>query len=286
MTVATASPPTRGRRRRPTRAIQPAVAIALVVLLLGVPFWLVIATAGKDRAEALDPNLAPPTHWHLVENIATVFDQGRMIPAFLGSVLIMVVSVAGVLVLGSMAAWVLGRRRGRAIAFVYALGISGIVLPPAVVTLVLLLRELGLAGTAVGMIGVYMGMYTSTVIFFTTGFVRTIPVELEEAARVDGAGPVRVFFRIILPLLGPTIATATILICLYVWNDVFYALFVVGGRIDTLPLNLYQVASSGLYLQNWHLIFAYIILMSLPLLITFVVMQRRIISGITSGAVK
>ena len=281
MTVATSQV-----RRRPARLIQPAVAIALVVLLLGVPFWLVIATAGKDQAEALNPNLAPPTHWHLFGNFATVFDQGRMIPAFLGSVLIMAASVAGVLILGSMAAWVLGRRRGKGIAFVYALGISGIVLPPAVVTLVLLLRQLGLAGTAVGMIGVYMGMYLSTVIFFTTGFVRTIPVELEEAARVDGAGPVRVFFRIILPLLGPTIATATILICLYVWNDVFYALFVIGGRIDTLPLNLYQVASSGLYLQNWHLIFAYIILMSLPLLITFVVMQRKIISGITSGAVK
>jgi raffinose/stachyose/melibiose transport system permease protein len=294
MTVATASPRAagtgparRGRRTsRPTRLIQPAVAIALVALLLGVPFWLVIATAGKDQAEALNPNLAPPARWHLAGNFATVFDQGRMIPAFLGSVLIMAVSVAGVLVLGSMAAWVLGRRRGKGIAFVYALGISGIVLPPAVVTLVLLLRELGLAGTAAGMIGVYMGMYMSTVIFFTTGFVRTIPVELEEAARVDGAGPARVFFRIILPLLGPTIATATILICLYVWNDVFYALFVIGGRIDTLPLNLYQVASSGLYLQNWHLIFAYIILMSLPLLITFVVMQRKIISGITSGAVK
>lgn len=293
MTVATASPPAtepsparRRKSRRPARLIQPVGAIALVVLLLGVPFWLVVATAGKDQADALNPNLAPPTHWQLFGNFATVFGQGRMIPAFLGSVLIMAVSVAGVLILGSMAAWVLGRRRGRGIAFVYALGISGIVLPPAVVTLVLLLRELGLAGTAVGMIGVYMGMYMSTVIFFTTGFVRTIPVELEEAARVDGAGPVRVFFRIILPLLGPTIATATILICLYVWNDVFYALFVIGGRIDTLPLNLYQVASSGLYLQNWHLIFAYIILMSLPLLITFVVMQRRIISGITSGAVK
>ncbi|MGN7861226.1 carbohydrate ABC transporter permease [Microbacterium sp. 22303] len=280
---------TRRRTRsplRPSRLIQPIVAILLVVVLLGVPFWLVVVTAGKDQAEALNPSLALPSTWQLFQNFATVFDQGRMIPAFLGSLLIMVPSVFGVLLLGAMASWILGRRRSKTIAFVYALGISGIVLPPAVVTIVLLLRQLGLAGTAVGMIGVYMGMYLSTVIFFVTGFVRTVPVELEEAARVDGAGPVKVFFRIILPLLGPTLATATILICLYIWNDVFYALFVVGGRLDTLPLNLYQVASSGLYLQNWHLIFAYIILMSLPLLITFAVMQRRIISGITSGAVK
>jgi len=246
----------------------------------------VIATAGKDQAEALNPNLAPPSQWQLFENFATVFQQGRMVPAFLGSVLIMVASVAAVLVLGSMAAWILARRRGKSIAFIYALAISGIVLPPAVVTIVMLLRQLGLAGTAAGMIGVYVGTYMSTVIFFVTGFVRTIPTELEEAARVDGAKPIHIFVRIILPLLGPTIATATILICLYVWNDVFYALFVNGGRLDTLPLNLYQVASSGLYLQNWHLIFAYIILMSLPLLLTFVFMQRKIISGITSGAVK
>lgn len=268
------------------RILQPIAAIGAAVVLLGVPFWLVITTAGKNQAEALNPNMSLPSQWQLFQNFATAFADGKMLAAFGGSILVMVPAVVGVLVLGSMAAWVLGRRASMPLAFLYALAISGIVLPPAVVTIVLLLRQLGLAGTAAGMIGVYMGMYLSTVIFFVTGFVRTIPIELEEAARVDGASPFRVFWTIILPLLVPVLATATILICLYIWNDVFYALFVIGGRLDTLPLNLFQVASSGLYLQNWHLIFAYIILMSLPLLITFMVAQRRIISGITSGAVK
>lgn len=271
------------RRRLP---LQPIIAILAAVLALGVPFWMVIVTASKDQAEAINPNLALPTHWQFFQNIAQVFTDGRIPVAFIGSLLVMVPAVVIVLVCGSMASWILARRTSRVGSFVYALCISGIVLPPAVVTIVLLLRQLGLAGTAIGMICAYAGMYMSTVIFFVTGFVRTIPVELEEAARIDGAGPFRVFLRVILPLLTPTLATATILICLYIWNDVFYALFVVGGRLDTLPLNLYQVASSGLYLQNWHLIFAYIILMSLPLLITFVVLQRKIISGITSGAVK
>jgi raffinose/stachyose/melibiose transport system permease protein len=279
------SAPTRARIR-PTRIVQPIAAVLAAVVLLGIPFWIVVMTAGKDQASALAPNLEPPTQWHLLDNFATVITDGRMLAALGGSLLVMVPAVIGVLVLGSMAAWILGRRSSRWLAFVYALAISGIVLPPAVVTIVLLLRQLGLAGTAIGMIGVYMGMYLSTVIFFVTGFVRTIPVELEEAARVDGASPVRVFVKIILPLLMPVLATATILICLYIWNDVFYALFVVGGRLDTLPLNLFQVASAGLYLQNWHLIFAYIILMSLPLLVTFMIAQRKIISGITSGAVK
>jgi len=279
---------TTSARRSPRlgRIVQPVFAVALAVALLGIPFAVVILTAAKTQGEALNPNLVFPRHWLLLQNIETVLDQGRMLPALGGSILVMVPSVAVVLILGSMASWILARRKGRLTGFIYAAAISGIILPPAVVTIVLLLRYLGLSGTAIGMICVYAGMYMSTVIFFVTGFVRTIPPDLEEAARIDGASPVRVFVQVILPLLRPTLATATILICLYIWNDVFYALFVVGGRLDTLPLNLFQVASAGLYLQNWHLIFAYIILMSLPLLITFTVMQRRIIAGVTSGAVK
>jgi raffinose/stachyose/melibiose transport system permease protein len=266
--------------------LQPVVTIALVLTIIGVPLWLVVMTAAKPQGEALNPNLSPPHHWQLLENLRTVWTQGGVPDAFFGSLLIVVPAVAGVLTFGSMAAWILARRASRFTAALYALAISGIVLPPAVVTVVLLLRQLGIAGTAIGMIGVYMGIYMSTVVFFVTGFVRTIPESLEEAARIDGAGPVMVFWRIVLPMLRPVLATATILICLYVWNDVFYAFFVIGGRMDTLPLNLFRVASAGLYLNNWHLIFAYVILMSLPLVAVFAVAQRRIISGITSGAVK
>jgi raffinose/stachyose/melibiose transport system permease protein len=266
--------------------LQPAVVLLTVAVVIGVPMWLVVVTAGKSQGEALTPNLDLPSQWQLTDNVREVWDRGRVPSAFFGSLLVVAPSVFGVLVLGSMAAWVLARRVGRSFAMLYAAGISGIVLPPAVVTIVLLLRQLGLAGTPIGMIGVYMGIYMSTVIFFVTGFIRTIPVQLEEAARVDGAGPVRVFCSIILPLLRPVLATATVLICLYVWNDVFYAFFVVGGRLDTLPLNLFEVASAGLYLNNWHLIFSYVLLMSLPLVVVFIVAQRKIISGITSGAVK
>lgn len=265
---------------------QPVIALGVAVIALGIPFWLIVVTAGKSRAQALNPDMSLPTSWHLFQNITAALAQGSMIAAFIGSVVILVPSVILVLLLGSFASWILARRSGRTIAVLYAVSISGIILPPAIVTLVLVLKEIGLAGNVVGMIGVYVGMYSSTVIFFITGFVRTIPVELEEAARMDGANPFTVFIRVIFPLLRPTLATATILICLYVWNDVFYALFIIGGRVNTLPLNLYQVASSGLYLNNWNLIFAYVIMMTLPLLVTFILAQRRIISGITSGAVK
>ena len=261
--------------------------VALLVVLIGVPLWLVLVTSAKNQGDALTPSLSLPQHgWHMSANYSKVFTDGRVWHAFLGSMSIVIPSVVLLLLFGAMAAWVLARRTGFLVSLLYSLGISGIVLPPAVITLVLLLRQLTIAGTLTGMVLVYTGIYMSTAIFFITGFIRTIPPELEEAARVDGAGPIRIFFTIVLPLLRPVLATATILICLYIWNDVFYAFFVIGGRRDTLPLNLFQVASAGLYLNNWHLIFAYVVLMSVPLLAVFAVAQRRIISGITGGAVK
>ena len=272
--------------QRPSRIFQPLAVLLTMIFSLGVPFWVIIVTAGKSAVEARQPNLALPSQWEFGKNISTTFSEGNMGVASLGSLLLLIPSVFGVLLLGAMASWVLARRKTRGLSIVYTIGISGVIVPPAIVPIVLLLKQIGLQGTPLGLIGVYIGMYMSTVIFFITGFIRTIPIELEEAARVDGANPMRVFFRIIFPLLGPVIATATILVSLFIWNDVFYALFVVGGRLDTLPLNLYQVASSGLYLQNWNLIFSYILLMTLPMLLVFIFAQRRIISGVTSGAVK
>ncbi len=272
--------------QRPSRIFQPLAVLLTMIFSLGVPFWVIIVTAGKSAVEARQPNLALPSQWEFGKNISTTFSEGNMGVASLGSLLLLIPSVFGVLLLGAMSSWVLARRKTRGLSIAYTIGISGVIVPPAIVPIVLLLKQIGLQGTPLGLIGVYIGMYMSTVIFFITGFIRTIPIELEEAARVDGANPMRVFFRIIFPLLGPVIATATILVSLFIWNDVFYALFVVGGRLDTLPLNLYQVASSGLYLQNWNLIFSYILLMTLPMLLVFIFAQRRIISGVTSGAVK
>ena len=273
-------------RSRP-KLIQPIAALTLVAVVIGIPLWLVVVTSAKTQGDALNPSLALPSDgWHFIDNYRHAFTDGRVVQAFLGSVMIVVPAVIIVLLFGSMASWVLARRSSVWLSTIYAVAISGIVIPPAVITLVLLLRQISLAGTLAGMVLVYVGIYMSTAIFFITGFIRTIPHELEEAARVDGAGPFRIFFTIILPLLKPVLATATILICLYIWNDVFFAFFVVGGRMDTLPLNLFQVASAGVYLNNWNLIFAYVVQMSIPLLVVFVVAQRRIISGITGGAVK
>ncbi|MDT0441216.1 carbohydrate ABC transporter permease [Streptomyces johnsoniae] len=266
---------------------RPALVVVLALVTVGIPLWLVLATSAKPQGEAVRPNLDPPGDWQPGANYADAFSEGEMLRGFVNSLLVIVPSVVLVLCLGAAAAWVFARRRGRLVAAAYAVCISGLLLPPAIITIVLQLRQLGLAGTRPGMIAVYTAMYLSTAIFFMTGFIRSIPFELEEAARVDGARPLRVFLRIILPLLRPVIATATIMVMLYAWSDIFYAFFVLGGGdAATLPINLYQVASAQLYLNNWHLVFAYVVLMSLPMIAVFVIAQRRIVSGITSGAVK
>jgi raffinose/stachyose/melibiose transport system permease protein len=269
------------------RRLRPALVVALALVFVGVPLWLVLVTSAKPQGEAITPNLALPRRGQPAANYRTAFDEGQVLRGFVNSVLVVLPSVLLVLLLGAGAAWVFARRSGRLVSAVYALAISGLLLPPAVITVVMELRQLGIANTRPGMIAVYTGMYLSTAIFFITGFIRTLPEELEEAARMDGAGSWTVFSRIVLPLLRPVIATATIMVMLFAWSDVFYAFFVLGGGADaTLPLNLYQVASAALYLNNWHLIFAYVVLMSLPMIVVFVVAQRRIIAGITSGAVK
>lgn len=274
-------------RRRPLRWVQPVAVLLIAAVTIGIPLWLVAVTSVKPQAEAIKPNLALPHPVQAAANYQQTFDEGKVVQGFVNSLLVVVPSVVVVLLLGAGAAWVFARRKGRLVNVLYALSISGLLLPPAVITIVMELRQLGLAGTRPGMIGVYTGMYLSTSIFFMTGFIRNLPEELEEAARMDGAGPARVFFQVILPLLRPVIATATIMVMLFAWSDVFYAFFVLGGGDKaTLPLNLYQVANAQLYLNNWHLIFAYVVMMSLPMVAVFVVAQRRIVSGITSGAVK
>ncbi|NUR38496.1 MAG: carbohydrate ABC transporter permease [Streptomyces sp.] len=269
------------------RYARPALVVLLAGLAVGVPLWLVAVTSAKPQAEAIRPNLDLPRHWQPADNYADAVSQGEMLRGFLNSLLVVVPSVILVLLLGAGAAWVFARRRSKLVSAAYALCISGLLLPPAVITIVMELRQLGLANTRPGMIAVYTGMYLSTSVFFMTGFIRAIPIELEEAARIDGAPPWRIFARIVLPLLRPVIATATIMVMLYAWSDVFYAFFVLGGgERATLPLNLYQVASAQLYLENWHLVFAYVVVMSLPMVAVFLVGQRKIVSGITSGAVK
>ena len=117
--------------------------------------------------------------------------------------------------------------------------------------------------------------------------VRTIPRELEEAAQIDGASRSRIYWQIIFPLLRPVLFAAGVVLWVYVWNDFFYAFFLLDGASkQTLPLGLFSVVSSNSHSTNWNCVFADVIVVSLPLVLVFMIGQRRILAGVMAGGVK
>lgn len=124
-------------------------------------------------------------------------------------------------------------------------------------------------------------------IFFTTGFIKSIPRDLEDSARIDGCSNVKVFFKIILPLLKPVTVTIIVFLTLFIWNDFIYPFYFLRTTSQyTLVLGLYSFFSSYSYSFNWHLIFADLVLVSLPLIIAYFFAQKLVVSGIMAGAVK
>ncbi|MEV6110539.1 carbohydrate ABC transporter permease [Streptomyces sp. NPDC051940] len=270
-----------------TRAVKYALLTAAALLLVGAPVWLVLVNAAKPFAEARTPDFSLPEQWALADNFHTVLTEGRAGTGLLNSLLITGSSVAFILVAGSMAAWIFARSASRTVRAVFYAAIVGILVPAPVITSVYLDAQLGLQGSRLSLIGLYAGVYLSLAIFLITGFVRTIPRELEEAAHLDGAGRQRVFWTIVFPLLGPVLFAAGIVLWVYLWNDFFYAFFLLGGEDkQTLPLGLFAVVSSNSHSTNWNYVFADVIVVSLPLVLVFVLGQRRILAGVMAGGIK
>lgn len=279
-----------GRRAavgRTSSAVVVGALMTLVVLVLvAVPLWLVVVTSVQPFEDARQLDVGWPENLTL-DNFVEVFQRGEIVRGLVNSLLVVVPSVAVLLLAGSAAAWVFARATSRGIKVLYYVTISGILLPPTVVTTVRLFDSLGVYGTRGSLVLFYAGAWMSLAVFLVTGFVRTIPVELEESARLDGAGTFRVFWHVVLPSLRPILWTATIFLTLILWNDFFYAFFLLrGSERATLPLGLYEFASASQYELAWNLIFADILVVSLPLLLLYLLGQRHVVAGLTRGALK
>lgn len=260
---------------------------AAAFVLIGLPVWMILVNAGKTFEDAQVPGFGLPRHWALFSNFHTVFTQGQAGVGLLNSVLVTGATVALVLVAGSMAAWIFARSDSRLVRTLFYASIVGILIPAPVITSVYLDAQLGIQGSRTSLVGLYSGVYLSLAIFLITGFVRTIPRELEEAAEIDGASRWRVFWRIIFPLLGPVLFAAGVVLWVYVWNDFFYAFFLLNGASkQTLPLGLFSIVSSNSHSTNWNYVFADVVVVSLPLVVVFVIGQRRILAGVMAGGVK
>lgn len=259
--------------------------VGVVFYLL--PLWVVVVTSFKPLGEAIRLDISLPQDWAIVDNYRTVFIDGRFPLAFANSLFITVTSVTVLILVGSFAAWAFGRSKSRTMTVIYYIAVFSLLLPTAIVPEIFLMQQLHIDGTRLALISFTVGTRLGLVIFLITGFVRTVPKSIEEAALVDGASKFQVFYRVVFPLLSPILFTVGIILVIFTWNDFFGALFLLRGQSrQTLPLSLLQFSEGSVKQVPWNLSFAHIVLVSVPLILVYVFGQKRLLSGLMSGAVK
>jgi raffinose/stachyose/melibiose transport system permease protein len=263
------------------------IALIIIGIVFVVPFLFILLTAAKTRPEAALFEFSLPSNFQLIENIRDVmtFGDNRMFLALWNSLLLTVGSVALIVLLSALVAFVMQRRSDRVASVASSIMLAGLIIPPSVVPTVFLLQRIGLYKTLWGLIMVEVAftMPFATLIFRT--FMASIPREIDEAAIMDGASPLRVFFSVILPLLRPAIVTVIVVSAVAIYNDFTGPLyFLPGSQNVTAQLTLYSFMSQ--FSSQWNLLFADVVVITIPPLIMFMFFQRQIVSGMTAGAIK
>jgi raffinose/stachyose/melibiose transport system permease protein len=262
-------------------------AISLFSVVFLLPFAFIALTAVKSQQESAALDFSWPTSWHFVQNLQEVIEARDyiMVVAFINSTILTVVSVAFMVVLASMAAFILQRRKSRWNNLINLVILSGLIIPPAVVPTIWVLQKLELFKTLPGLILVEIAYGIPFCVLLFQAFIATVPKELDEAAIIDGAGPLTLFFKVVLPLLKPIIVTIVVVQSVFVWDDFPSALyFLPGDENATVQLTLFNFQSQ--YNTSFHLLFMDILLVTVPPLILFMFFQRQIVSGMTEGSVK
>jgi len=284
--VSAAPAAVRRRKSRPNYLLS-AVAILASLVVFVVPFVFIVLTALKDRRQAAEFDFSWPEQFRLVQNLVAVVRARDylLIIAYINSTILTVASVTIMAVASAMVAYVLQRRRSRWNGFINFLVLSGLIIPPAVVPTIWVLQRLGLFRTMPGLILVEVAFGLAFCVLLFQAFIATIPRELDEAAVIDGAGPVRLFFQVILPLLRPVIVTVVLVQSVFVYNDFVNPLYFLPGEENaTVQLTLYNFQSQ--FNTRWNLLFTDVLLITIPPMIMFIFFQRQIVSGMTAGAVK
>ncbi len=264
------------------------------VVVIYPMFWLV-ATSLKDSWSIFKSPWGLPTDFQWV-NYKNAMEKGELAHKIWNSVLVDTVSLLLILLISAMAGYVLGRFRFRGNRPLFYMFLSGMTIPIflAIVPLFALMNQIQIPGlnfklldTRLGLIIVYVAYSLSFTIFVLTGFFRSLPWELAEAAVIDGCKPNQVFWRIMLPLAKPGLATAGIFVFIGLWNEYPLALVLMSSEEgQTLPLGIANLTMSQKYQADWGALFAGLTIGVLPTLIMYAIFQRQIQEGLTAGAVK
>jgi raffinose/stachyose/melibiose transport system permease protein len=261
--------------------------LAFLWLLLAFgPFWFMLLSSFKDSLELMTrPVWALPESATLT-NFSNVL-ASRFFRYLLNSSIVVSVSIFLVVLISSMAAYVFARIRLRVIQPLFALIIAGLIVPIHVtlIPVYLLTTRIGIYDTLAALIGPYVAFSLPISIFILTQFMRQIPYELEDSARIDGCGPMGSFFRIVLPLSRSGLVTIAIFNAVSLWNEFVFAFVLISSPSSrTLPLAIWDF--QGQYSANIPQIMAVLILSALPLVIAYIVFQEQLVKGIMAGALK
>lgn len=275
------------RTQNRTRHLVGITAIIVSAVVFLIPFAFILMTSFKTQQQAALLDFALPTDFVFFENVAAVFatNDFMLVTAFINSSIITVASVAIMVVLSAMVGWILARRPSRWNGVFSFLILAGLIVPPAVVPTIWVLQGIGLFKTVPGLVFIEVAYGMAFCILLFRSFVSTIPKELDEAAVIDGAGPIRLFFRVAFPLLRSVIVTAIVVQAVAVFNDFANPLyFLPGAENATVQLTLFNFQSQ--YATSWNLLFTDILLITIPPLLMYIFFNRQIVAGMTAGAIK
>ncbi|MDR3050999.1 MAG: carbohydrate ABC transporter permease [Oscillospiraceae bacterium] len=272
----------------------------LIFALFMVPFFLVVLNAAKVSVDIIDNPVSWPKAWgQLFTNIGLILQNSNINywPSFFSSAIITVCSLAVIVVFSAMAAWVLVRNRAWWSNVIFMMFVAAMVIPFQVVMfpLVTWFRQIEvvtgirLLRQYLGMIFAYLGFGSSMSVFIFHGFIKGVPLELEEASTIDGCSRPATFFRIVFPILQPVIVTVLILNGIWVWNDYLLPLMILGsgnmaGAVRTLPLAVQSFVGS--YVKQWDLILTATLMAMLPIIVLYLFAQKYIIKGMVEGSIK
>jgi N-acetylglucosamine transport system permease protein len=285
------------RKSASVRRINPLGGIAHLALLVwalataGPLIWVVLASFKSNTEIFLGKPFALPEHWSFA-TYADAWSTAHIGRYFLNSVFVVVVSTAGTMLLGSMAAYVLARYRFPGNRAIYYLFVSGLAFPTfmALAPLFGIVQNLGLLNSYVGLILVYIAYSLSFTVFFLVAFFRTLPYEIEEAATVDGAGHLRRFVQIMMPMARSGLVSITIFNIVGQWNQYLLPVVIMqGAGADAkwvLTQGIANISTQAGYHAEWSTLFAALTLSILPMIVVYAVFQRQIQAGLTAGAVK
>lgn len=265
------------------------ILLVLLALLFIAPLFIVFINSFKAKFDIIGSPFALPNAQTFVglENYITGIKSSGIISSFFRSLFITVASVLVLVVCTSMTAWYITRVKSKFTKILYYLLVFSMIVPFQMVmfTMTYTAGKLSL-NNLIGIIFIYLGFGAGISVFMMCGFMKSVPLEIEEAAMIDGCTPIQTFFMIVFPILKPTAVTVAVLNAMWIWNDYLLPYLVLGTDNKTMPVAI-QLAMQGAYGSvNWGGFMAMLVIAIIPIVVFYLFCQKYIIKGVTAGAVK